>query len=445
MASRAAGLLLHPTSLPDGPGGLAARAAALFAWMQAAGLSIWQVLPLSPPGPGDSPYSASSVFAIAPSWFADDVAIEAESRERFLDENRDWLEDWCLFAALSEAHPGARWSAWDPALKRREPEALRAAAQELSSAIFRHREAQVRAHAGWGAVRAEAQRRGIRILGDVPIYPAGESVDVWAHQELFALDDEGAPLTIAGVPPDYFSETGQLWGNPVYRWDRIAADGFTWWIRRLRRQLALHDVLRLDHFRGFAGYWAVDAKATTAERGTWEPGPGRALFDAVGRELAELPFVAEDLGVITDDVVALRRGLGLPGMRVLQFGLLDPGGDHAPHRLERDVVVYTGTHDNDTTRGWFESLDAFGQRRVLALVGGGASEIAWSVLRVAMASVADLAIVPMQDVLGEDGRGRMNVPGRPTGNWGWRMRPGDLRPETAAALREIVEATGRAR
>jgi len=288
-------------------------------------------------------------------------------------------------------------------------------------------------------------RRGIRILGDVPIYPAMESADVWARQDLFDLDAEGRPRKVAGVPPDYFSSTGQLWGNPVYRWDRAADESYAWWIERLRRQLDLHDALRLDHFRGFAGYWAVEAGAATAEKGAWEPGPGRALFEAVRAALGSLPFVAEDLGVITEDVVELRHGLGLPGMRVLQFGLLDPGSDHAPHRVPRDAVVYTGTHDNDTTRGWFESLDERGRRRVLALCGGTPGDVAWSVLRLAMGSVADLAIVPMQDVLGEDGRARMNVPGLATGNWGWRMRPGELRPDAARALREIVEATGRAR
>jgi len=413
--------------------------------MKDAGLSVWQVLPLAPAGPGGSPYSASSAFAIAPSWFPEAVHDDPRARERFLDENRDWLDDWCLYAAASEAHGGSPWRSWEPALRAREPETLRSAARDLEPAIGRHRDAQARADAGWSAVRREAAGRGIRILGDVPIYPALDSADVWAHQDLFLLDAEGAPLKVAGVPPDYFSESGQLWGNPIYRWDRMAERGFAWWTRRLRRQLALHDVLRLDHFRGFAGYWAVDAGATTAVAGTWEPGPGRALFDAAREALGGLPFVAEDLGVITEDVVLLRRSLGLPGMRVLQFGLLDPGSDHAPHRLERDVVVYTGTHDNDTTRGWFESLDPGGRERVLALAGGTAAEIAWSVIRLAMGSVAELAIVPMQDVLGKDGRARMNVPGEPSGNWGWRMAPGELDPDLARAVSRVVEATGRTR
>ena len=442
MATRAAGLLLHPTSLPARPGGLVASARELLAWMGEAGLSIWQMLPLGPAGPGGSPYSAASAFAIAPGWFDGADPGDPRERERFLDENRDWLDDWCLYAALREATAGG-WLAWDEPLRSRDRGALAGASHDLGPAIARHREAQAAAHAGWSAVREDASRRGIRLLGDVPIYTALDSADVWAHQDLFHLDAQGRPTRVAGVPPDYFSATGQLWGNPLYRWDRLAETGYAWWVRRLARQLALHDALRLDHFRGFAGYWTVKGDAKTAEEGSWEPGPGAALFDAVLHALGALPFLAEDLGVITDDVVALRKSLGLPGMRVLQFGLLDPGSVHALHRLERDVAVYTGTHDNDTTRGWFDALDPEGRARVLDLAGGAPSEIAWSVTRLAMTSVADLAIVPMQDVLGKDGRARMNVPGRPAGNWGWRMTPDELDPKTARALRRIVEAAGR--
>lgn len=442
MSTRAAGLLLHPTSLPERPGGLAASARELLAWMSEAGLSVWQMLPLGPAGPGGSPYSASSAFAIAPSWFEGTAAPDPRERERFLDENRDWLDDWCLYAALRGTRDGA-WPTWDPPLRAREAGAIAEASRALAEPIALHREAQVAAHAGWSAVRDEARRRGIRLLGDVPIYTALDAADVWSHQEIFHLDGEGRPTRVSGVPPDYFSETGQLWGNPLYRWDRIAETGFAWWIRRLSRQLALHDALRLDHFRGFAGYWAVDGAATTAAEGAWEPGPGAALFEAARRAIGELPFLAEDLGMITEDVVALRKSLGFPGMRVLQFGLLDPGSVHALHRLERDVVVYTGTHDNDTTRGWFEALDPPARARVLDVAGGPPSEIAWSVLRLAMTSVADVTIVPMQDVLGKDGRARMNVPGKAAGNWGWRMTPDELDPTTARALRRIVEAAGR--
>src|SRR5262245_28092764 len=305
MSTRAAGLLLHPTSLPERPGGLLASARDLLAWMSEAGLSVWQVLPLGPAGPGGSPYSAASAFAIAPGWFDGHPADDPVVRERFLDENRDWLDDWCLYAALREAQRGA-WPTWDASLRAREASALAEASHALAEPIARHREAQAAAHTGWSAVRDEARNRGIRILGDVPIYTAPAAADVWAHQELFHRHRRGPPTRVSGVPPDYCSETGQLWGNPLYRWDRLAETGFLWWIRRLTRQLALHDALRLDHFRGFAGYWAVDGTATTAADGTWEPGPGAALFEAVRGALGALPFLAEDLGVITDDVVALR-------------------------------------------------------------------------------------------------------------------------------------------
>jgi 4-alpha-glucanotransferase len=275
---------------------------------------------------------------------------------------------------------------------------------------------------GWSAVREHARRHGVAILGDVPIYPALDSADVWAHQELFQLDANGVPTKVAGVPPDYFCETGQLWGNPLYRWDRLKETGYRWWIERLQRGLALHDRLRLDHFRGFAGYWAVPADAETAEDGAWEPGPGPALFDAVRDALGALPFVAEDLGVITDDVRALRAQLGLPGMCVLQFGFDVKDGDHAPHRIPKDVVVYTGTHDNDTTRGWFASLDDATKSRVLAAVGGTADEISWNLIRAAYTSEGELAVAPLQDILNLGSEARMNVPGV-AGHGGRRPMP----------------------
>jgi 4-alpha-glucanotransferase len=275
------------------------------------------------------------------------------------------------------------------------------------------------------------------------MYPALDSADVWAHQDLFQLDAEGAPTMVAGVPPDYFCETGQLWGNPLYRWDRLRETGYAWWIERLKHGLLLHDTLRLDHFRGFAGYWAVPADAETAEAGTWEPGPGLALFDAVRATVGGMPFVAEDLGVITEEVSALRKSLELPGMRVLQFGFDPQEGDHAPHRLTRDVVAYTGTHDNDTTRGWFASLDAEFKARVLDYLGGTADEVSWSMIRAAYASVADLAIVPLQDVLDLGSEARMNVPGVAKGNWSWRAPSDAFTPERAQRLRRLAEDTER--
>ena len=446
MPRRLAGILLHPTSLPDAAGGLVSAAERFLAWAEAAGMSVWQVLPLGPADAGGSPYAALSAFAGDPRWFVSSGGCpRGASLEEFVERNRFWLHDWCLFAALKDAHHGRPWLEWDEPLRRRERPALSHAERSLASEIASHRRAQWAFFESWSAIRAIAARRGISILGDLPIYPALNSADVWAHPEMFWLDKRGRPTKVAGVPPDYFTEAGQLWGNPLYRWEELAATGFAWWVARVRHQLALHDALRLDHFRGFVGYWAVPATATTAVAGAWEPGPGRRLFDALRQALGRMPFVAEDLGVITEEVVALRTALGLPGMRVLQFGLDAHDGDHAPHNLTRDVVVYTGTHDNDTTRGWFAALDRTAQRRVLDYVGGSADDVAWSVVREAMTSIAELAIVPMQDLLNLGSEGRMNVPGVAAGNWGWRAPAYALDPALAERVRRLVEVSGRLR
>jgi 4-alpha-glucanotransferase len=443
MIRRAAGILLHPTSLPEHAGGLDAAARRFFGWAEAAGLSVWQVLPVGPPGEGGSPYAAPSAFAGDPSWFPDATSPTPRAVATFSEENASWLDDWALFAALKEAHRGSPWLAWDEPLRRRDPAALARSAEVLRDAVSRHRQAQCAFSARWSGLRAQAADHGITILGDVPIYPALDSADVWSHQDLFHLDARGAPTRVAGVPPDYFSATGQLWGNPLYRWDRLCETGYAWWIERLRRGLALHDELRLDHFRGFAGYWAVPADAETAEAGVWEPGPGIELFEAVRAALGKLPFVAEDLGVITEDVRALRRALELPGMRVLQFGFDAHDGEHTPHRLTDDVVVYTGTHDNDTTRGWFASLDPATKSRVLDYVGGTADDVSWSLIRAAYTSVARLAVCPAQDVLDLGSEARMNVPGIARGNWSWRASADAFTPELAQRLRRLAHETER--
>ena len=440
---RRAGVLVHPTSLAAADGALGEAVRAFLAWAQEAGVSVWQVLPLGPTGPGGSPYNALSAFAGDPSWFGDQTVVDPARLASFEAEHAAWLDDWALYAALKERHAAAPWMAWPPALRRREPDALDAARRDHGDAIARHRRLQYVFHSQWRALREEAKGRGIAILGDVPIYLAQDSADVWAHQDLFSLDTEGRPLRVSGVPPDYFSSTGQLWGNPLYRWDRARETGYAWWIARLRHGLGLHDALRLDHFRGFAGYWSVPAEAKTAAEGAWETGPGVALFDAVRAALGSLPFIAEDLGVITEEVVELRRALGLPGMRVLQFGFDDPASDHAPHRLVPDAVVYTGTHDNDTARGWLAALDERARRRVLDYVGGTEGEIAWTLVRVAMTSVADLAMLPLQDLLGLDSAARMNTPGVVLGNWGWRVASGALTPDLAARFRRLAEIAGR--
>jgi 4-alpha-glucanotransferase len=443
MIRRAAGLLLHPTSLPDRPSGLAAAASRFFAWAQEAGVSVWQILPVGPPGEGGSPYAALSAFAGDASWFGDAGGHDQAAVAAFSEEHAAWLDDWAHYAALKEAHGGLPWFAWEEPLRRRDRAALARSAATLRDAVSGHRRAQYAFMTSWTQLREQARDRGIAILGDVPIYPALDSADVWAHQDLFYLDAEGAPTKVAGVPPDYFCETGQLWGNPLYRWDRLRETGYAWWIERLRHGLVLHDELRLDHFRGFAGYWAVPADAETAADGAWEPGPGLALFEAVRAALGRLPFVAEDLGFITEDVNSLRKTLELPGMRVLQFGFDRHDGDHAPHRLTKDMVVYTGTHDNDTTRGWFASVDPAVKKRVLDYVGGTADEVAWSLIRVAMTSVADLAIAPLQDVLDLGSEARMNVPGVAKGNWSWRAPSCAFTPERAQRLRRLAEESER--
>lgn len=442
MNARQAGLLLHPTSLPEDPGGLQASARKVFAWAQDAGVSVWQILPVGPPDAGRSPYAALSVFAGDASWFpgppSDPAAVAA-----FGEEHASWLSDWALFAALKDAHAGLPWFAWDEPLRRRDPAALTRASAALSDAVLAHRSRQYAFFTRWRALRAQAGDFGISILGDVPIYPALDSADVWARQDLFHLDDDGAPTKVAGVPPDYFTETGQLWGNPLYRWDRLRDSGYAWWIARLKHGLLLHDVLRLDHFRGFAGYWAVPADAETAQDGAWEPGPGVALFDAVRAALGGLPFVAEDLGVITEDVVALRKALNIPGMRVLQFGFGLMDGDHSAHLLTPDTVVYTGTHDNDTTRGWFAALDAATKARVVSALDGVPDGAAWGLMRLAYASESSLAVTPLQDVLDLGSEARMNVPGVASGNWRWRAPSDAFTPERARKLRRLAEETAR--
>jgi 4-alpha-glucanotransferase len=280
-------------------------------------------------------------------------------------------------------------------------------------------------------------------MGDLPIYVAHDSADVWANQRLFDLDTAGRPVTVSGVPPDYFSETGQHWGNPLYRWDRMAEEGYAWWIARLRANLRLADLLRIDHFRGFAAYWAIPAAERTAVNGAWVPGPGRALFDALRSALGDLPLVAEDLGHITPDVRELRTALGLPGMRVLQFAFEGADNDHLPQQHPDDAAVYTGTHDNDTTRGWFESLDEERRRAVLDCVGSREGSIEWDMIRLAYGSPARLAMVPMQDVLGLGREARMNTPGRASGNWAWRVPAGSFREETAARLARLAAESGR--
>ncbi|HET9950780.1 MAG TPA: 4-alpha-glucanotransferase [Candidatus Eisenbacteria bacterium] len=497
--SRRAGILLHPTSLPGrhGLGDAGAEAIRFLDWAAEAGFSVWQVLPLGPTGVGNSPYSALSGFAGNPLFIAPEslvetgllpasalevvpgfpgsaadfegsrvwrgrllrrawesarvgatpearLAREAAAAWASAPEQAAWLPDWTLYAAIKERHGGDAWMAWDPPLAQREAAALGEASRALAAAREVHAFEQWLFARQWGALREAARSRGVAILGDVPIYPAMDSAEVWARRDLFQFGADGLPESVAGVPPDYFSETGQLWGNPLYRWDRHEADGFTWWIDRVRASLARCDFLRLDHFRGFAGYWAVPSKARSAVEGRWLPGPGMRFFDALRSALGSLPLVAEDLGDVDDGVRSLLRDTGLPGMRVLQFGLLDPTSTHHPRNHVANCVAYTGTHDNDTSRGWFEALEAEERRRVLAEVGGDGSDIAWAMIRCVMASPARLAIAPMQDVLGLGSEARMNTPAEAEGNWGWRMTAGAATNGIAARLRSQLQARARA-
>jgi 4-alpha-glucanotransferase len=400
---RTSGVQLHPTALPSGR--LGREAFEFVDWLHDAGQTWWQMLPLGPPDRHGSPYKARSAFAAWSGLLAEPDAPVAPSEQfEFAERHAFWAPDWAAFdgeGALAD---------------------------------------QVRFDREWAALRSYAADRGIRLIGDVPIYVAPGSADQSAHPHLFE------PGAVAGVPPDYFSETGQLWGNPLYDWDAMAAEGYRWWIERFRRVFELFDEVRVDHFRGFAAYWAVPEGAPDARGGEWRPGPGRAPFDAAADELhRELPIIAEDLGVITPDVERLRDRLGFPGMAVLQFGF-DPTDPKSVHRVANHTehkVAYTGTHDNDTTRGWFAALQEHERDYVRRYLGRDGSDIAWDFIRLAWSSVADLAIAPLQDVLNLGTAARMNFPGRPAGNWSWRYQPWMLTDEVLGRLSHLTELYGR--
>ena len=407
LPQRSAGVQLHPTSLAAGR--LGDDALRFVDWLADAGQSWWQMLPLGPPDRARSPYKAASAFAAWRGLLADPAApVCDDDIEAFRAAESFWIADW-------EAVAGGRRAVAD----------------------------QVRFAREWGALRAYAAERGVRLIGDVPIYVAPGSADHRAHPELFVGGE------VAGVPPDALSETGQLWGNPLYDWPALQRRDYRWWTERLRRTFAMFDVTRIDHFRGFVAYWAVPADASDARGGRWRRGPGRAVFDAAARSLGELPVIAEDLGVITEPVTRLRRALGFPGMVVMQFGF-DPDDPHGPHRLEHhetDSVVYTGTHDTNTLRGWWEGLpDATRAAASDAIEKGGAQEREpwWSIIRLTYSSPARLAMIQAQDVLGLGSEARMNIPGRATGSWRWRMKPGALTAEHARRLRAATEEAGRA-
>jgi 4-alpha-glucanotransferase len=491
--TRASGVLLHPTSLPGrfGIGDLGDELLAFLDWAKEAGLRIWQVLPLNVPGYGNSPYGCLSSYAgnpllISPQRLlesgllpdgalddlpelpADHVDFERvnalkqkllrRSFEHFIayasDQQRQalaaftrdnaWLPDWALYAALKQQQREQPWTAWPRGLAARERDVITDARSELADEIRFHKYVQWLFFAQWAAVREAAHARGIRIMGDVPIYVAGDSADVWANRQIFQLDEQGQPTVVAGVPPDYFSATGQRWGNPLYRWDVLQETKYRWWVSRFRAALRFADLLRVDHFRGFAAYWEIPASEPTAMHGRWMPGPGSALFDAVRNALGSLPLVAEDLGFITPEVHELRKAVGVPGMKILQFAFAQPNSPHLPHCYDPRTVVYTGTHDNDTARGWYEQASAVECDAVKTYLGVcNADDIAWTLIRAAYTSVAETAMVPVQDILDLGTDARMNHPGAEHDNWSWRVAGGALTSEHAARLRRLAVVSGR--
>jgi len=488
---RRSGILLHPTSLPGsgGIGSFGAEARKFIDFLETSGQSFWQVLPLGYTSYGNSPYMCYSAFAgnpllidleglvaegdlkanvlrddlpaervdfqqvitfkqgalrvAAACFFADGRSARMEEFWGFCDRT-PWLHDFALFMALKEQYAGLAWCDWPEAIVCRDPAALQSASEELGSRIGEHKYQQWQFFRQWHQVREYAGQRGVGIFGDIPIFVAYDSADVWANPHLFLLDKAGCPTVVAGVPPDYFSKTGQLWGNPLYNWEVMAQEGYCWWLDRVRASLDLYDLIRIDHFRGFSAYWEVPYGEKTAINGRWVPGPGEAFFSSLAEALGNLPIVAEDLGVITPDVEALRERFSFPGMKILQFAF-GSGSDnpYLPHNHERNSVVYTGTHDNDTTLGWFTALSAQEKKQVLNYLDRPAESIVWDLIRTTLASVADTCILPLQDLLELPGDSRMNLPGSAGGNWSWRFGKGMLTGKLAKRLRGLTEIYGR--
>jgi len=499
---RSSGVLLHISSLPSrgGIGDLGPAAHEFLAFLAAARQHLWQVLPLCPTGYGNSPYAGTSAFAGNPflislellaewGWIASErlqgqagcsgnvnfeeiewrkVKLLDEAASNFLDRGplatssnpqlalqwalyeefcraeAGWLSDYALYAELRRQFNTGAWTVWPEPLRRRRPEALAHAAATHARRVAEEQVLQFAFSLQWNNLRQAAAEHGIRIMGDLPIFVNMDSADLWVHPELFELDDDLQPIRIAGVPPDYFSPTGQRWGNPLYRWDLLASTGFQWWIDRIRRACQLYDIVRLDHFRGFEAYWAIPSAEETAVNGEWIKAPGLKLFRALEDVLGPLPLVAEDLGLITPEVDALRKDLNLPGMRVLQFGFGDKGAHiHLPHRFTPGTVAYTGTHDNDTTLGWWQTTSKAERNAVRAYVGPVDDNPVWPLVRVLELSVAEIAIVPAQDLLELGSEARMNTPAVAAGNWSWRAPESAWSPELAAKLAQLAEVTDR--
>lgn len=445
LSRRASGLLLHPTSLPGGD--LGPEAYRFVDFLTAAGQTWWQMLPVCPPDPWDSPYQSLSSFAGNPKLISEEK-LGAPPREAFasfrggeeFEEFRRregaWLNAYARFMALREAHGGAAWTSWGAV----EPDEREVRYHEFVQFIFFKQWAELKAYCG---------AKGIGLIGDLPIYVAHDSAEVWSNREIFELDERGMPTAVAGVPPDYFSETGQRWGNPIYRWDILKRRRYDWWVARLESMMARFDAVRLDHFIGFHRYWEIPASSRTAKEGEWKPGPGEDLFATVFRKIRHAQFIAEDLGSITPEVEALRERFGMPGMRVIQFMFGPDEGvkKYQPHNFTRKLVVYTGTHDNDTICGWFAAQAVLpgetDAQRALAYAKADGKEPNWDMIGLALESKADTAIFPVQDILGLGSEARMNRPGTEVGNWRWRLSPGMLTPEVASRLRALTRQYGR--
>jgi len=485
--TRASGIILHPTSLPgpDGIGDLGPEAYRWVDFLDQSGCSIWQVLPLGPTGYGDSPYQCFSAFAgnpylISPTLLLDgglltshDLAERPEfpngqvdygpvigwklqlldkAFERFNHHPRkkmaaafalfersqkSWLKDFITFMAIKESLGGIAWGTWPEPLRMRDPKALREFSRTHADDLRRHTFRQFLFHEQWTNLKQYANRKGICIMGDMPLYIAYDSSDCWSHPDLFSVDEHGQLTFVAGVPPDYFSPTGQLWGNPLYRWQVHEESGFAWWIARTRSALSLFDYVRIDHFRGFAAYWEVKASASTAQKGRWVKGPGSKFFQMLSKAIHPLPIIAEDLGVITADVVALREEFSLPGMKILQFAFDKPQNPFLPHHYPRNCVAYTGTHDNDTSLGWYHSAQKAEQDLCRRYLGRAGEDIAWDFIRAIWSSVAVFAITPLQDLLALDTAARMNYPSRASGNWSWRFDPATINLALTERLKEM--------
>jgi 4-alpha-glucanotransferase len=491
---RESGILLHPTSLP-GPHGIGDFGPAAFRfvdWLRQGGQRLWQVMPLGPTGYGDSPYASPSAFAgnpllISLPWlkgdgllndgdlsntpaFPDDHvdfqavaafkdrmlrrAFDAFRRgaasalrsefEQFCQDEKYWLDSYALFMAIKRAHGMSSWQEWNEPIRLRSGNSVEEWSIREAQEIRFQKFVQFHVNRQWLRLKAYANERDIRIIGDIPIFVAEDSADVWSSQEQFKLDEAGVATEVAGVPPDPFSDTGQIWGNPVYDWEAMRKDGFAWWCARIGRMLTNVDIVRIDHFRGFAAAWLVPAGVDTAAEGHWELAPGGDVFAAIRRAHGEVPIIIEDLGVITPDVISLREVLGFPGMNVLQFAFEnDPSNVYLPHNHRPESVVYTATHDNQTTVGWFRSRSPEVRAAVQRYLGRDGTDIAWDLIRVALGSVARTAVLSMQDVLRLDDSARMNIPGKPEGNWSWRCREEQLAGDLASGLRDMTWLYGR--